>query len=385
MSSPQKYILVALPTSIVPHGDEETALASLKSRVPQDAGAVTQFHIPTFKIGTLDALVLQADELAKVDQQVESAVAKVADVLRSICPDGSEEHKTVNDKSVDEYLRSFTWSNVKYRSERSIADLIEVLHQEVVTLDNDLKHKFQEYQSVRTNLTSLERKVTGNLSTKSLYNVVDKEDFISGSEYLETILVAVPNALKGEWFRSYETLAPMVVPRSSSELASDDEFTLFNVTLFKKHTAEFVHKARAKKFVPRDFKWTANGTENAHREAESVRQQERSLHNQTLALARAAWNDEFMAWIHIKALRVFVESVLRYGLPLEIISAVIGINNSKGYEKVKKQLDSAYNYLGGNAFGRDKKGNIRDDLPSDLATGDTAEYSAYVFYSFEIL
>lgn len=52
---------------------------------------------------------------------------------------------------------------------------------------------------------------------------------------------------------------------------------------------------------------------------------------------------------------------------------------------MKKALDKAYNYLGGNAFGRDKKGNIKDDV-GDLATGimgDT-EYSAYCYFEFEV-
>jgi len=90
-----------------------------------------------------------------------------------------------------------------------------------------------------------------------------------------------------------------------------------------------------------------------------------------------------MAWIHIKALRVYVESVLRYGLPLEYISAIINSPNAKAAQKVKKQL-AVYNYLGGNAFGKDKKGNIKNDIPGDLMAGDTAEYSAYVYYEFEI-
>lgn len=97
MSSP-KYTLVALPATIVPSGDEEEAFNAVKSTVTPDAGEVARFPIPSFKIGTLDALVLQADELAKIDQQVEAAVAKVADVLRNVCEeDRVQEQKMVND------------------------------------------------------------------------------------------------------------------------------------------------------------------------------------------------------------------------------------------------------------------------------------------------
>lgn len=58
-------------------------------------------------------------------------------------------------------------------------------------------------------------------------------------------------------------------------------------------------------------------------------------------------------------------------------------------KKVKAQLDTNYSYLGGNAFGRDKKGRIKQDdssMSADMqAAGHLGEdYTAYVFYEFEI-
>ena len=42
--------------------------------------------------------MLQADELAKLDANVEAAVVKVADVLKSVVgEENAEGHKTVND------------------------------------------------------------------------------------------------------------------------------------------------------------------------------------------------------------------------------------------------------------------------------------------------
>lgn len=60
-------------------------------------------------------------------------------------------------------------------------------------------------------------------------------------------------------------------------------------------------------------------------------------------------------------------------------------------KKVKTSLDSSYSYLGGNAFGRDKKGKITKDdaaISSEMAAaglgfGEGNEYTAYVYYEFE--
>lgn len=95
------YLLVALPSSIHPSNDPAEAFASLRTTVPPDAGTISSFPIPEFKIGTLDALVLQADELGKLDMAVEAAVAKVVDVLRSVIddPHDAARHQTVNDST----------------------------------------------------------------------------------------------------------------------------------------------------------------------------------------------------------------------------------------------------------------------------------------------
>lgn len=100
MSKGLKYLLVSLPTSISPSNDHDEALTALRSAVTTDYGDVFPFHIPEFKIGTLDALVQQADDLAKLDAGCEGVVSKVGDSLRTIL-EGDEakisQQKTVND------------------------------------------------------------------------------------------------------------------------------------------------------------------------------------------------------------------------------------------------------------------------------------------------
>lgn len=118
----------------------------------------------------------------------------------------------------------------------------------------------------------------------------------------------------------------MVVPRSANLVASDDEFTLYAVTTFKKHSGEFIHKCRENKWIPRDFKYVEGGKEQERKEVERVGGDERKLWNETLRLGRTAWSEAVMVWIHVLVLRVFVETVLRYGLPLDYVSTIIRVS-----------------------------------------------------------
>jgi V-type H+-transporting ATPase subunit C len=100
MSDSTKYMLVSLPSSISPTNDREEALTALRSTITTNNGVVIPFKIPEFKIGTLDALVQQADDLAKLETACQGVVAKVGDSLKSLL-EGDEakiaQQKTVND------------------------------------------------------------------------------------------------------------------------------------------------------------------------------------------------------------------------------------------------------------------------------------------------
>ena len=136
----------------------------------------------------------------------------------------------------------------------------------------------------------------------------------------------VPSNARKDFLKAYETLAPMVVPRSAVEVAKDDEFTLFAVTTFKKHSAEFLQKAREHKWTPRQYKYVEGGKEEEQRELDRVAKEERKVWGEALRLGRSGWSESVMVWAHIMTLRVFVETVLRYGLPLEFVCALVKVS-----------------------------------------------------------
>jgi len=199
----------------------------------------------------------------------------------------------------------------------------------------------------------------------------------------------------------------MVVPRSATELASDSEFTLFAVCVFKKHSTEFIHKCREKRWTPRDYKYKPGGKEEEAKEVDKLEKDERKFLSNALVISRTSYSASAMIWVHVLALRVFVETVLRYGLPLDFVSGIVRVSvyafghcpsadrfktTAKAAKKAKANLDKEYSYLGGNAFGRDSKGRIKKDdqaLSNELQTAShvgegAAEYSAYVYYEFQI-
>jgi V-type H+-transporting ATPase subunit C len=158
-----------------------------------------------------------------------------------------------------------------------------------------------------------------------LTSIVKPSQIIQDSEYLDTHLIAVPKTNIREFYKSYESLAPMVVPRSATEIASDDEFVLLSVVTFKKTSAEFVHKARERRWTPRDYKYKEGGKEAEAKEVDKLEKDAQKLWGEALRLGRTGYSESAMIWIHVLALRVFVETVLRYGLPLDFVCGLVQV------------------------------------------------------------
>jgi V-type H+-transporting ATPase subunit C len=158
---------------------------------------------------------------------------------------------------------------------------------------------------------------------------------IQDSEYLETHLVAVPAQLTRDFLKMYETISPWVVPQSAQKITFDDEFTLFAATSFKKYSPEFIHKCREQRWIPRDFKFKEGGKEEEKKELESAEREERKLWGQALALGKTGWSDAVQAWVHVLALQVFVETVLRYGLPLSFVCGLVKVCRFLAREQIQ--------------------------------------------------
>jgi V-type H+-transporting ATPase subunit C len=228
---------------------------------------------------------------------------------------------------VENYLSNFQWNKVKYRADKPIAELLSSLQSEVSSVDSDVKSKFAQYNNTKTNLASMQRSKTGNLSQKSLTSIVNPEWLLKpdASEYLQQHLIAVPAQQVKEFLQTYESLTAMVVPRSASLLAKDDEFHLYAVTVFKKHSNEFLHKCRESRWTPREWKFHEGGKEAEEEELRKLEKEERKVWGEALRLGRTGYSDAVMAWMHVLALRVFVETVLRYGLPLNFVAGIVKV------------------------------------------------------------
>ena len=382
MPSDLAYWIISVPLE---DSDPHRMFSELGSKLLSDGGSASndfgQLSFPPLKTGTLESLISLSEDLPKLDGQYTQIVAKIIDTLRALLNNDEAalaQHVLVNEQSLDDYMLGWSWNTGKYRADRGLRETVDALGKELNSIDNVMKQKLANYNAAKGQLQQLQRKKQGNLSVRSLADVVHKEDFVdANSEYLETLLVAVPKNNVKDWQARYERLTAMVVPRSSNKIAADDEFALFNVTVFKKVKDEYIQKCRENKFTVRtDFTWDDDLVSRQRQELDEAGTSEKELWTELLRLARTNFSEAYQALAHLKVVRTFVESVLRFGLPADYFGVVVR-PNPKRSKALMGALQSHYAYLESyNQSGRDagkRKKKNKDEANAGDAPGEYAQ------------
>lgn len=343
---------------------------------------VRSLTIPDLKVGTLDTLMLQSEELQKIDSSVESTVTKMgrtmSDLLTPKHSERLDESFQAGGKTIEAFLNNFTWNVGRYPAKKlTLLAMSELIQREVQKIDEQLKDKLAAFKTAKVSLDQYSRKFTGSLVTRSLIGLVEKHHIVQESDYLTTLLVVVPRGQKSDWDQTYETLVQFVVPKSSVLVHQDDEFCLVTVVLFKRIADEFTVRAREKRFIVRDFTFEEGKSDQTDGERERL---EKDVEQKWALLVRwcnVNFSEVYAASAHVKVLRVFVESVLRFSLPIDFTAAIVRPTTKKTDRKFRSALDNMLNTGSSYAL------SSEDAVGLQQLIGD--EYHPYVFVDADAL
>ncbi|XP_019307597.1 V-type proton ATPase subunit C 2 isoform X8 [Panthera pardus] len=343
----------------------------------------TKFSIPDFKVGTLDSLVGLSDELGKLDTFAESLIKRMAQSVVEVMEDSKgkvPENLLANGVDLTSFVTHFEWDMAKYPAKQPLVCVVDTLAKQLAQIETDLKSRTAAYNTLKTNLENLEKKSMGNLFTRTLSDIVSKEDFVLDSEYLVTLLVIVPKPSYAQWQKTYESLSDMVVPRSTKLIAEDNEGGLFTVTLFRKVIDDFKTKAKENKFTVREFYYDEKEIKREREELSRLLSDKKQQYGPLLRWLKVNFSEAFIAWIHIKALRVFVESVLRYGLPVNFQAVLLQPHKKSSTKRLREVLNSVFRHLDQVAAASVLDASV--DIPG-LQLGNQ-DYFPYVYFHIDL-
>jgi len=173
-----------------------------------------------------------------------------------------------------------------------------------------------------------------------------------------------------------------VVPRSAVSLASDEDYTLFTVVIFRKVYDTFAQKCRENKYIMRDFQYSADRIEKEREELQMADTAEKELWTELLRLSEINFSEAFQVFVHLKVVRLYAESVLRYGLPANYIGIAVK-PEPKTTKRTLTVLQRHFSYLSARSQGRaNSKGgrSTNEDFVGEYQSLLDQEFFDFVLY-----
>lgn len=130
-------------------------------------------------------------------------------------------------------------------------------------------------------------------------------------------------------------MANYVVPRSSKLITQDNEYNLYSVKIFKVCEEEFKESAKSRRFTVRYLE-KLDGTDTL----ESLEREKEKLRLELVRWCESNFQEAYRSWIHLKCIRCFVESILRFGIDNEF-EAFLLLPDPKQESKLRKLLSEA--------------------------------------------
>ncbi|KAF7456271.1 putative vacuolar ATP synthase subunit C [Cryptosporidium felis] len=367
--------------------------------------SVLNFDIPfSLKFGAFDDLVRLADDLGKHDTGVEVVLRRVERLGLELDP--AMELRIIWQRSsytVQQYLRNFSWDHAKFPKERSMKENLGALLQSVQKLDLDLRTKSAQFNEVKTSVQNSLGKsggvsgysksgsgaesgsssenlvIPGSLNTKDLTDVITPDHIepqdIVDTEHIVTIFVVVPKGAKDSFLNSYESFDSYVVPKSAKfipRITDKDGNEIARVLLFKSSLDKFKTSCKSNKFVVRDeFKYSQERYCQLVNNRQKLLQEKDRQEKYLKRMCFAGFSDIFISWMHVKAMRCFVEAVLRYGVPPQFASFMISMEpNPSKMRKIRNCVEKVFTEMG--RIGATFKSNEKDE----------DDYTPYVLLQF---
>jgi V-type H+-transporting ATPase subunit C len=380
------YYITAISNS---GGAPEQAYRKMQSAgaCPERAFAeMFKFEVPSLTVGTLDTLMNLSDELGKTDNIIEGIVRKIEKTSGDLA-DRRTVDLSVGGVPPARYIQQFAWDSAKYPNRRPLKELVSVISGGAVAIDEELKQLTQSYGDKTVALQEMKRRKGGNLLSAELNDVLTEDIMrkinVVDTDYLKSIFIAVAKSAQEVFEGSIYSLADNVVgyggpdwssdptklgepvsygsnvdrhkirgspvvPGSLQRVHSDDDSILYVVTILKSQyeagyyendefqpgtqvdfEEEFAKSCREKRFIVRDFSWDPSQSSKASMALEQLRVEVDGMKSALMRWCKNHYGDAFVAWMHIKVIRVFVESVLRYGLPVDFTAVLYKVHQGK--------------------------------------------------------
>ena len=271
----------------------------------------------------LDSLLKINDELIKNDSEIESFLKNLEKKIYELDP---KQELSVNIKGtivkIEEGISQFSWDESRYpKNQKTIPDILNKINEKFNATFQNLKAKTEEYTN---EVKKLQLKKKGESDALSLMKI-DYREIVSKSEdkmvttdYLCTILCFVPVSSIDNFLKNYMGYGDgYVLPLSAQriDLKEDEKMSLYRVVVMKHIKDKFKQnlqtnlRIQSRDYDPEEIKRKPQEEKEIEKLSISIKEKKITL----IRNSTSGYSEVYYGLLHLKFLRLYVESSLKYG------------------------------------------------------------------------
>lgn len=271
---------------------------------------------------------------------------------------------------LEDFGRSFRWADDKYPIGSSLRDMTDEIQARVTKYADTLQSKVQNYTKLVGELGGMSTRAQGNLLSCDLVPpIVTEDSFIEmkGSEYCSSVFCVIQKGEAKNFEATIGTVSPCILypmdPRGVIRcLKQDEQFCLYVVWVLNDSSlgdgiaradglsptpkSDLLKVMREKRWQFRaDVEWDPDAAQEARRKMNELEAMKKQEESRLAVWTDAVFSEAYINYVHLKAINVFVEAVLRFGLGSsgepEYVAYCIE-PNPKQFSKVRSILGQLY-------------------------------------------
>lgn len=334
------HIFVSLPV------DESVGEDILLSNVRKGLGSLGKdcdlVSLPKIENESIDCLFDSEERVLAIEHLLEDVIRKYSTSYASLSL-AQLTDSVVLGKSFDHFLKSFKWDNLKYPLSAKMSDLLQSMENEIMDAMETLKEKESTYneEKRRSNMSSLGEQ--NGIYETDIDELVhgDKEEMCA--PFLKKYYIGVHEKLREKDIETLSSIDGLFI-ESGKLVKSCPDGEIYE-SLGRSDIEEEITKEIEKNgYIVRKPRFTEEEYLQQKREEGEVVEHLKETESEFERLILGRLPRLYTLLLHVKHISLYIESVLRYGLPSTFCFFIVENKNTAKVIQKWKKLSASWKY-----------------------------------------
>ncbi|KAI5170630.1 V-type H+-transporting ATPase subunit C [Nematocida sp. LUAm3] len=334
------HILVSLPVD--EEVEEDLLLRNVRKGLGSVGGNCSSLPLLEMKSDSIDCLFDSEERILSLEALVQDIVRNHLHVYSEI----SRERLTdtfVLGKTFDHFLKTFQWSNSLYPLSMNMMDLLTLLEQEAGSYAALFNEKNKQYLDMKKKSEILRREID-SIYTVDVNALAYREDKVPvPNHFFQGYYLGVKEKLRDKDLLQLEEIEGLFV-ESRVPVAKGKDGEIYEIFGRSEGVSDIMEEIEKKGFWVRVPSCTEKEFRKRKEEEKEVLMHFEEVKSSVIEMVNGCIQRVFVLLVHIKYLALYIESLLRFGLPTTFRFFVVEIGSLSKCLSKWKRLTKTWKY-----------------------------------------